>query len=218
MPLRNQPLHLRVQATENWVEEVLAFANLEDPAAPERPKELRKYYDGLINLNPEQPGVWVDPEKSSFLHVLHDFSTVPGHAGFGDCQARLREVLNTLTAHGKTSEVDQLISDGIEAVQVHGSFNYKDGHLRFQSFVHFQSPDQWWAIGIAALLDAGLSSRVRQCGWEKCSDYFVDWPGRKGQAKYYCCPEHQNAERQRRYRENAKDKRRLQKANQSMGV
>lgn len=208
MPLRNQPQHLRVQATEDWIEEVLRFANLEDPAALKPPKKLRTYDDGLIELNPDAPGVWVDLEKSSLVHILNDLSTIAGHEWVSDCQANLREVLNALTAHGKTPEVDKLISEGIDALQVRGSFTYKEGHLQFWSLVHFQSPDQWWAVGIAALLDAGLGGRVRQCGWTKCALYFVDWPGRKGQSKYYCCPEHQNAERQRRYREKRKKRKR----------
>ena len=205
MPLQKQPLHLGFQATKNWVEDVLVFANLENPD------------DILIHLGVDAQGDWVEPEESTFIDVLYNFIGSFGPDGFGDSQAGLREVLNTLTEPGGPSKVDQLISDRIDSVDVQGAVTFKAGYLRFQSIGHFQSQDQWWAIGIATLLHAGMGDRVRQCGWDKCATYFVDWPGRKGQSKFYCCPEHQNAERQRRYRENAKGKRRLQKANQSMG-
>ena len=217
MPLRNQPLHLRIQVTENWVKEVIAFANLENPDDIRIPTMLRTVDDGKDGSGVDAQGVSVDPEKSSFIYVLPEFTGVLGHEGLSDSQARLREVLNTVTAHGKTSEVDQLISDRIDGNQVPGALTYREGYLRFQPFGNVQHLDQWWAVGIATLLDAGMGDRVRQCRWVKCSFYFVDWPGRKGQAKRYCCPEHQNTERQRRSREAAKSKRRLQKANQSMG-
>lgn len=218
MTLRNQPLHLRVQATENWVAEVLAFANLEDPDAIKPPKTLRTYDDGLIELDPDAPGVWVDPEKSSFLHILHDLRTTAEVGECAESQARLREVLNTLITKVDRTEVDRMLGETVGCLQVRGAFSYSEGQLRFQSLMQFASPDQWWSIGIATLIESGLENRVRLCEWEKCSVYFVDWPGRKGQSKYYCCRAHQNAERQRRYRDKAKRKRKLQKANQSMGV
>ncbi len=203
MPLRK--LHLRDQLKENWVEDVLAFANLENPD------------DFPIQFGVDAQRDWVEPEESSFIDVLNDFTGRFGPDGFGDSQARLREVLNTLAEHGATSEVHQLISDRIDRIPVHGAITFSAGYLRFQSNADFQSKDQWWAVGIATLLHTGMSDQVRQCDWEKCATYFVDWPGRKGQAKKYCCPDHQNADRQRRYRDKAKRKRILRKANQSMG-
>ena len=195
MPLRNQPLHLGFQATKNWVEDVLVFANLENPD------------DILIHLGVDAQGDWVEPEESTFIDVLYNFIGSFGPDGFGDSQAGLREVLNTLTEPGGPSKVDQLISDRIDSVDVQGAVTFKAGYLRFQSIGHSQSQDQWWAIGIARLLHAGMSDRLHQCDWEKCSVYFVDWPGRKGQEMRYCCPNHQKRERQRRSRARAKERR-----------
>ncbi len=205
MPLRNQPLHLRDQLIENWVNDVLAFANLENAD------------DILILLGVDAQGDWVEPEESSSIDVLYNFIGSFGRDGFGDSQARLRKVLNTLAAHGATSEVDQLISETIDRIPVHGTITFRAGYLRFQSTAHVHSQNQWWAVGIATLIHAGMSDRVRQCGWDNCTTYFVDWPGRKGQRKHYCCVAHQNAEGQRRHRDREKRKRIQRKANQSMG-
>ena len=205
MPLRNQPLHLRDQVTKNWLEQVLVFANLENA-------------DDILNaLGIDTEADSVEPEESSSMDFLCNFIGSFGPGGNGDSQAQLREVLSTLTAHGLTPEVDQLISDTIDTVHTPFAITYKEGYLRSQPATHSLSQDQWWAIGIARLIHAGMGDRVRQCDWEKCSIYFVDWPGRKGQAMKYCCPDHQNAHRQQRHRDAGTIKRMHQKANQSMG-
>ena len=205
MPLRSYPLHLPDQLKKNWVEDVLMFANLENAD------------DIQIQLGVDAHGDSVEPEESSFIDVLYNFIGSVGPDGFGDSQARLREVLNTLTEHGATSEVYRVISDAIDCIPVQGAITFRAGSLLFHSTAHYQSHDQWWAVGIATVLHADMGDRIRQCGWDKCAMFFVDWPGRKGQAKCYCCPDHQNAERQRRHREKEKRKRMMQKANQSMG-
>ena len=174
MPLRNPPLHLRDQLIENWINDVLEFANLENAD------------DVPILLGVDAQRDWVENEESSDIDVLYNFIGSPETDGYADSQARLREVLNTLTAHGATSEVEQLITDAIDRISGQSEITFRAGYLRFQSIQHIQSHDQWWAVGIATLLHAGIGDRVGQCDWDKCSVYFVDWPGRKGQAKKYC--------------------------------
>ncbi len=205
MPLRNPPLHLRDQLIENWVNDVLAFANLENA------DDVHE----LFGVDAQRD--WVENEESSEIDLLYNFNGSPETDGYADSQARLREVLNTLTAHGATSEVEQLITDAIDRISVQSEITFRAGYLRFQSTAHAHSHNQWWAVGIATLIHAGMSDRVRQCGWDNCTTYFVDWPGRKGQRKHYCCFAHQNAEGQRRHRDREKRKRIQQKANQSMG-
>jgi predicted RNA-binding Zn ribbon-like protein len=196
MPLRDPPLHLRDQLIENWFNDVLAFANLENAD------------DVHILFGVDAQRDWVENEESSEIDVLYNFIGSPETDGYADSQVRLREVLNTLTAHGETSEVEQLISDAIDRISVQSEITFRAGYLRFQSTAHVHSHNQWWAVGIATLIHAGMSDRVRQCGWDNCTTYFVDWPGRKGQRKHYCSVAHQNAEGQRRYRERAKRNRR----------
>lgn len=203
MPLRKPALLLSLKPTEQWVNGVLAFANLEDAAvlhAPGQPRTSK--YEGLVVLGPGSPQALVDLNKSSLLHVLHDLNSVSADdEGLRNSQARLRNLLDTLLKDGKTPEVESLISEHVAALRVQGAITYRDARLRFQSFTSFESPDQWWAVGIAALLDQGLGDRVRQCRWEKCSLYFVDWPGRKGgQTKLYCCQQHQNNQGQLKHR------------------
>ena len=126
-------------------------------------------------------------------------------------------MLNALTAHVAMSEVDLLIKDSIDGAQEHGVLTYRKGYLQVQPLGNILSLDQWWGIGIATLVDTGLGDRVRQCRWDECSTYFVDWPGRKGQPRYYCCTEHSDFKRLRKHREGKKRRSELQKANQSMG-
>ena len=205
MPLRNPTLHLRDQLIENWVNDVLAFANLENADDVHT----------LFGVDAQRD--WVENEESSEIDVLYNFIGSPEPDGYADSQERLREVLNTLTAQGETSEVEQLITDAIDRISVRSEITFRAGKLRFQSIAHVHSHNQWWAVGIATLIHAGMSDRVRQCGWDNCTTYFVDWPGRKGQRKHYCCVAHQNAEGQRRHRDREKRKRMQQKTNQSMG-
>ncbi len=213
MQLRNRPPH---QVTVNWVKEVIAFANLENPDDILIPNSLHTVDDGKYRLDVDSQGDWADPDNLSIMDLLYNFIGGSAPDGFGDSQATLRKVLKTLTAHGVTPGVHQLISDKIDRVHVQGILTFSEGYLRHQSIGHFRSHEQWWAVGIASLLHSGLGDRVRQCGWCKCEAYFVDWP-RKGQSKLYCCAEHQNKANQQRYRDNKKRKRMLQKANQSMG-
>ncbi len=203
MPLRNQQQKLRVQVTRHWIEEVLAFANFENLGDTQTPTMLRTVDDVELDLGVAAQGTRLDPESD---YVLPEFTGVLRHEGLGDSQSRLREVLDSLAAHGATSEVNQLINDSIGGAGWDGAITYREGYLQFLPS-NIQSLDQWWTICIATLCDTGLGDRVRQCGWDKCAKYFVDWPGRKGQMKYYCCPEHQNAERQRRFRDRAKERR-----------
>ena len=205
MPLRNPPLHLRDQLIENWVNDVLAFANLENAD------------DVHILFGVDAQRDWVENEESSEIDVLYNFIGSPETDGYADSQARLREVLNTLTAHDETSEVEQLITDAIDRISVQSEITFRAGKLRFQSTAHVHSHNQWWAVGIATLIHAGMSDRVRQCGWDNCTTYFVDWPGRKGQRKRYCSVAHQKVEGQRRHRDREKRKRMRQEADQSMG-
>lgn len=205
MPLRNQPLHLNLQTTRNWVEDVLTFANLEN--ADDIPRKF----------GADAQRDWVDPDDSSSIDVLYNFIGGLGRDGFHDSQATLREVLKTLTEPDGPSKVDQLISDRVDSVRVDGTVTFTAGYLRFQSIGQFQSQDQWWAIGIGRLIHADLADRVRQCRKDECATFFVDWPGRQGKPRYYCSDDHQNVDRQQRHRDREKRKRELQKANQSMG-
>ncbi len=180
---------------ESLVNEVLSFANLENA-------------DDMMSPDVDAEREWIEFQESSFIDVTYNLIGSFDPDGFGDSQAKLRELLNILVAHGgRSAIVDLLIRDALGSVNLHGSLTSMAGDLRLQLSVDLQSNDQWWAVGIAILLHAGMGDRVRQCGWDKCVTYFVDWPGRKGQRKLYCCPGHQNAERQRRHREKAKRER-----------
>ncbi len=207
MPLQKQPHDLHVQVTRNWVEEVLAFANRNNLNDIRTPTMLRTVDDENVDLGVDVQGSRVDPERQLSKNVLPEFTGVLAHEGLSESQSRLREVLNTFIAHGKSSELDQLINDSVEGAQEHGVLTYRAGYLQFQPLGNNPSLDQWWGIGIATLVDAGLGNRVRQCRWDECSTYFVDWPGRKGQPRYYCCTEHSDSERLRRFRDRAKERR-----------
>ena len=217
MPLQKPPHDLRVQVTRNWVEEVLAFANLKDPDNIGTPTMLRTVDDENVDSGVDAQGTRVDSERQVSKNVLPEFTGVLGHDGLSESQSRLREMLNTIIEHGKSSAVDQLINDILDGAKENGVLTYRGGYLQFQPLSNNPSLDQWWGIGIATLLDTGLGNRVRQCRSVECSTYFVDWPGRKGQPRYYCCTKHSDQERLRKHRKEKKRKLALQKAKQSMG-
>ena len=198
-------MHFSDELTESWVEEVLRFANLENA------EDLQTVSDDDAETDLFEPDELLSGE-------LFYTAIVGGAEGeYENSQARLREVLDMLIADGETPGVHKLISDKIGNVEVSGHVVFQEGFLRFRPLAHIKSNDQWWAIGVAKLLHSGMGDRLRQCGWEKCARYFVDWPGRKGQSKLYCCSDHQNAERQRRHREKQRKRRKQQLANQSIG-
>lgn len=66
------------------------------------------------------------------------------------------------------------------------------------------------ALGIVLLLEKGLAARLRQC--EQCSAFFIPEKGRHGTSYCRACQGEakaaKNAERQRRYREKQKAKKR----------
>ena len=216
MPLRKLPENMRVQVSENWVEEVLAFANFEihdDIRVPTMVRSADKKEFGFgIDAKRAGPG-----PKEPLKNSLPEFTGVLGHKGLRRSQVKLKEALQLLFLHGDSPKVDQLICDGIDCAQLKGVLTFKDGYLQLQPTGTDLSLDQWWAIAVATLLDAGFGKRVRQCRWDNCAVFFIEWPGRKGQRRAYCCDNHQNNASQQRYRDNQKRKRSQQKANQSMG-
>ena len=192
---------------------------------------MRTYDDGLIELDPNEPAVWIEPGRSSLRHIPSDLWSVSQliqsdsdlKSAASLSQYKLREALEVLIQRqGTTRTLDRVLKDALGHLHFRGAVSYSGGQ-KVQSFMRFESVNQWWAAAITALLEQRLADRVRQCAWKECSVYFLDWPGRRGQPKYYCRSSHSNAQRQQRHRdkkaaknEAARRRRRQKRASQSL--
>lgn len=169
---------LRVAPEPAWVDPVIAFAN-DDLAAK---GAIRRWVRFIARQYEADWKQWKAIERP-----LED-------------QARLRTLLDWMISGRRASRLRQEVARSVNVVGVEGSGGF-DSREGFVGTVHltFSSTEKWYAIALAALLDAGLEDRVQRCADRTCRKLFVDWP-RSGPRREYCCVQHQDRTRKRESR------------------
>ncbi len=180
-----------------WIDRLIGFANLADASELRDPtlttddrRSLRRLHSGLsaddewMAKAPDYIFNWTDAEATQ-------------------SQEKLRETLCRLVRYGRrTPTVDIQLRKALRRIRTHALAG-----LTKQLF-SLVTLDQWWGLGLLALLkhleelEPTDRDRVRQCKFKKCSDFFIDWPGRRGgQRKLYCSSVHAKAAESQRARD-----------------
>ena len=137
-------------------------------------------------------------------------------------QRELREWLSNIVAGTGEVEGFAWAMMGLQSVPAD-----KDSGIPFEGWFGFRMERDgkkvrysvtwnWWitkapllaicGLGVASIYQAELQHRVGQCNWHDCDRFFIDRESR-GKPQRFCCADHGNADRQRRYRMREKSRR-----------
>lgn len=180
-----------------WIDRIIGFANLAD-ASELRDQSLTT--DDRRSLRRLHSGLSADDE---WMAKAPDYIFNWTDAEATRSQEKLKETLCRLVRYGRrTPSVDIQLSKALRRLRT-----YALAGLTKQLF-SLVTLDQWWGLGLLALLnhleelEPTDRDRVRQCKFKKCSDFFIDWPGRRGgERKLYCSSAHAKAAESQRARD-----------------
>lgn len=184
-----------------WIDRIIGFANLADAS------ELRMTNPSLtstdrLHLRRLRSALSADDE---WMAKAPDYVFNWTDAEATQSQERLRETLRRLVRYGRrTPTVDRQLREAIQRIRTLGLAGSA------KQLFALGTLDQWWGLGLLALLHyleelkPEDRDRVRLCkfsDFKRCSDFFVDWPGRRGgQRKLYCSSAHAKAAESQRAR------------------
>ena len=206
----NQP-NLAWPIDTEGIQKILDFANadLSDPEAVSRLGSWGVQYEsndlegfGQIGFRFEKFTGW---ELTKGITIYP--TTFPKRPGSGDSthQFVLRSLLDKIVEYGRcTQEVEALIDSTLIGLDQPG-FSASSRGLRF--YLHVKTLPEWYCLGLVALIHTELDQWLSLCTLDDCKNYFIDWPGKRGhagKAQRYCCKNHGDIDKQRRYRKRKK--------------
>ena len=184
-----------------WINRILDFANLADASElrdPSLTPDDKRALLGFISRSYSLDNEWIA--------TAPDYAFNWSEAEADKSQKSLRETLGQLSRYKRrTRSVDRQLRGAIQRIRTDGLAGQSK-----QSF-SLATLDEWWGLGLLALLDyleelgPEHCDRIRKCKFKKkCSNFFIDWPGRRGgQPRLYCSKAHSKAAESQRARDKA---------------
>jgi len=138
--------------------------------------------------------------RDSMTHL----PTVEAVAAFERDQTELHQWFEQIAQRGSVrpaamADIAKLIGTAIKVTNAHMTFEHSRLAVRYE--LAFRGVQSAYSFAVAVLLDTQrtLADRLGKCPLRDCGQFFFD-VGTHGPRQKYCCAQHANIDRQRKFR------------------